>query len=96
MERQKVKGQVAGPFFSLLILNGFDGRDFSKRLKGKKVVFVGDSLSLNNFQSLLCLLHAAVPSSNTTRNTDSYFTTVIFQVRPYSRTWIVWWLFGKA
>ncbi|KAJ7009680.1 hypothetical protein NC653_000399 [Populus alba x Populus x berolinensis] len=57
----------------------FDGGDFSKRLKGKKVVFVGDSLSLNNFQSLLCLLHVAVPSSNTTRNTDNYFTTVIFQ-----------------
>ncbi|KAK1285496.1 hypothetical protein QJS10_CPB20g01981 [Acorus calamus] len=44
----------------------FDGNDFLKRMKGKKIMFVGDSLSLNNWQSLLCLLHAAVPGASTT------------------------------
>ncbi|XP_048321581.2 protein trichome birefringence-like 41 [Ziziphus jujuba] len=42
----------------------FDGVKFLKRFKGKKILFVGDSLSLNQWQSLLCLLHASVPQSN--------------------------------
>lgn len=57
----------------------FDGQYFLKKLKGKKVMYVGDSLSLNNFQSMVYLLHAAVPDSNITRNSKNSVTTVIFQ-----------------
>ncbi|KAG0450817.1 hypothetical protein HPP92_026540 [Vanilla planifolia] len=39
----------------------FNGRDLMARLRGKKVMFVGDSLSLNMYDSLLCMLHAAAP-----------------------------------
>ncbi|KAJ1383757.1 PMR5 N-terminal domain [Sesbania bispinosa] len=41
----------------------FDGRDLLKRFKGKRILFVGDSLSLNQWQSLICMLHVAVPQS---------------------------------
>ncbi|KAK1274870.1 hypothetical protein QJS04_geneDACA011004 [Acorus gramineus] len=51
---------------SVMRLKRFDGKDFLMRMKGKKMLFVGDSLSLNNWQSLLCLLHAAVPDAKTT------------------------------
>ncbi|CAA0815891.1 Protein trichome birefringence-like 37 [Striga hermonthica] len=44
----------------------FDGQDFLRRFKGKKIMFVGDSLSLNQWQSLTCMLHAAVPKSRFT------------------------------
>ncbi|OUZ99261.1 PMR5 N-terminal domain [Macleaya cordata] len=44
----------------------FDGEDFLKRYKGKKIMFVGDSLSNNQWQSFTCMLHAAVPNSNYT------------------------------
>ncbi|KDP39802.1 hypothetical protein JCGZ_03938 [Jatropha curcas] len=44
----------------------FDGRDFLSKLKGKSIMFVGDSLSLNQWQSLTCLLHVAVPQANYT------------------------------
>lgn len=47
-------------------------------------MYVGDSLSLNNFQSMVYLLHAAVPDSNITRNSKNSVTTVIFQVSIYS------------
>ncbi|KAJ6414431.1 hypothetical protein OIU84_003432 [Salix udensis] len=57
----------------------FDGQDFLKKMKGKKVMYVGDSLSLNTFQSMVCLLHAAVPDSNITRFSKNSVTTVIFQ-----------------
>jgi hypothetical protein len=33
---------------------------------GKKVMFVGDSLALNQYESLLCMLHAAAPNARTT------------------------------
>ncbi|KAF3442362.1 hypothetical protein FNV43_RR16278 [Rhamnella rubrinervis] len=42
----------------------FDGVELLKKLKGKKILFVGDSLSLNQWQSLTCLLHASVSQSN--------------------------------
>ncbi|GMJ14493.1 TRICHOME BIREFRINGENCE-LIKE 38 [Hibiscus trionum] len=45
----------------------FNGQTFLKRFKGKKIMFIGDSLSLNIWQSLICMLHAAVPNSNIIR-----------------------------
>ncbi|PKA64435.1 hypothetical protein AXF42_Ash007180 [Apostasia shenzhenica] len=39
----------------------FDGLHLLGRWRGKRVMFVGDSLSLNMYDSLLCLLHAADP-----------------------------------
>nr|GMD36621.1 protein trichome birefringence-like 41 [Ipomoea batatas] len=44
----------------------FDGKDLLERFKGKKIMFVGDSLSTNNFNSLLCLLNAVAPGTTTT------------------------------
>ncbi|XP_058100735.1 protein trichome birefringence-like 38 [Magnolia sinica] len=43
----------------------FNGEDFLSRMRGKKIMFVGDSLSLNQWQSLMCLTNAAVPHANT-------------------------------
>ncbi|KAF5208323.1 Trichome birefringence-like family, partial [Thalictrum thalictroides] len=44
----------------------FDGEDFLKRYKGKTIMFVGDSLGLNQWQSLTCMLHVAVPETQPT------------------------------
>ncbi|XWS10169.1 hypothetical protein CRYUN_Cryun39dG0052500 [Craigia yunnanensis] len=44
----------------------FNGEDFLRRMKGKKLLFVGDSISLNMWQSLTCMVHVAVPQSNYT------------------------------
>ncbi|RZS12217.1 hypothetical protein BHM03_00043644 [Ensete ventricosum] len=40
--------------------------DMLGRLKGKKIMFVGDSISLNQWESLGCMLRAAVPTAKTT------------------------------
>ncbi|VFQ84120.1 unnamed protein product [Cuscuta campestris] len=44
----------------------FDARKFLVKMKGKKVMFVGDSLSLNQWQSLTCLLHVGNPNAKFT------------------------------
>ncbi|KAM1413079.1 hypothetical protein TB2_024928 [Malus domestica] len=39
------------------------GRSFLQRLRGKRILFVGDSLSLNQWQSLTCMIHKSAPEA---------------------------------
>ncbi|KAF9609470.1 hypothetical protein IFM89_016469 [Coptis chinensis] len=57
----------------------FNGLDFLMRNRGKKIMFVGDSLSLNQWQSLSCLLHASVPNSKTSYYKKDLLATVTFE-----------------
>ncbi|XAR58902.1 hypothetical protein NMG60_11014475 [Bertholletia excelsa] len=41
----------------------FNGLDFLLRMRGKTVMFVGDSLGRNQWESLICMISAAVPRS---------------------------------
>lgn len=55
------------------------------RLKGKKVMFVGDSVSSNHWQSLVCMLQSAAwGRSNITTFTTNSVPTVTFQVHIYT------------
>ncbi|CAI0377009.1 unnamed protein product [Linum tenue] len=42
----------------------FSGIGFLEKMQGKQIMFVGDSVTFNHYNSLICLLHAAVPDSN--------------------------------
>ncbi|KAL8055783.1 hypothetical protein ABFX02_04G078100 [Erythranthe guttata] len=59
----------------------FDGKDFLWRMRGKHIMFVGDSVSDNHWESLLCLLQSSVPGSNmiTVPNNNTAISTVKFQ-----------------
>lgn len=54
------------------IICRFNGKDFLERVRGKSIMFVGDSLSQNQWQSLTCLLHSSLPhaSFNVSRLND--------------------------
>ncbi|KAK8334594.1 hypothetical protein V6Z12_A10G281800 [Gossypium hirsutum] len=54
----------------------FDGTHFLRRLRGKKIMFIGDSISINQWQSLLCMLHAAVPTTSGIITQDLHNHTV--------------------
>ncbi|KAF8396953.1 hypothetical protein HHK36_018589 [Tetracentron sinense] len=43
----------------------FSGLDFLLKMKGKTILFVGDSLGRNQWESLICMISAAVPLSAT-------------------------------
>ncbi|MCD7449722.1 hypothetical protein HAX54_001289 [Datura stramonium] len=57
----------------------FDGRDILRRYKGKQIMFIGDSLSLNNYDSFLCLLYVSVPGMKYKTNLTNQSVTVIFE-----------------
>lgn len=44
----------------------FDGAGFLRRFKGKSIMFVGDSLTRDQWQSLTCLLYTSIPNLNYT------------------------------
>ncbi|XP_059664973.1 protein trichome birefringence-like 43 [Cornus florida] len=58
----------------------FDGRDLLMRLRGKRILFVGDSLSLNQWQSLTCMLHTAVPQAQHVSSTVAGLSTFTFPI----------------
>ncbi|CAN6803751.1 unnamed protein product [Brassica oleracea] len=57
----------------------FNGVDFLQKNRGKKIMFVGDSLSLNQWQSLTCMLNSSVPKSPDTMTTEDTISTFTFQ-----------------
>ncbi|XP_031268263.1 protein trichome birefringence-like 38 isoform X1 [Pistacia vera] len=61
------------------VLPRFDGGDFLRRWRGKKIMFVGDSLSLNMWESLACMVHASVPNAKTTFVRKDSLSTVSFE-----------------
>ncbi|KAF6176101.1 hypothetical protein GIB67_000195 [Kingdonia uniflora] len=72
----------------------FNGLDFLTRWRGKKIMFVGDSLSLNQWQSLTCLIHASVPNAKYSYAKSGLISTVTFQdygvvVMLYHTTYLV-------
>ncbi|KAJ9671346.1 hypothetical protein PVL29_025171 [Vitis rotundifolia] len=65
-------------------LQRFDGQDFLERFRGKSIMFIGDSLSRNQWQSLTCMLHTSAPRAqyNITRVGDvSIFTFMDYDVK---------------
>ncbi|KAK2984200.1 hypothetical protein RJ640_017313 [Escallonia rubra] len=57
----------------------FDGMEFLRRWRGKKIMFVGDSLSLNQWESLSCMIHASVPKAKTTYVRQQTLSSVRFE-----------------
>ncbi|KAJ4975532.1 hypothetical protein NE237_000638 [Protea cynaroides] len=60
-------------------LSRFNGLAFLTRFQGKKIMFVGDSLSLNQWESLNCLIHASVPNTKTTLVRSNSLSSVTFE-----------------
>ncbi|KAF5460891.1 hypothetical protein F2P56_020727 [Juglans regia] len=57
----------------------FNGLDFLRRFKGKRILFVGESLSLNQWKSLTCMLHVSVPQTNYTLERKGALSTFTLQ-----------------
>ncbi|KAK3446146.1 hypothetical protein EUGRSUZ_A01902 [Eucalyptus grandis] len=56
-------------FNAVNLLNGW---------RGKKILFVGDSLSVNIWESLSCLIHAQLPNAKTSSTTRGNLSTITY------------------
>ncbi|XWS69718.1 hypothetical protein CRYUN_Cryun04dG0203100 [Craigia yunnanensis] len=56
----------------------FYGKNFLKRFEGKRIMFVGDSVGHNQWLSLICMLHSAVPQPKYVFQTKAGLSTVTF------------------
>ncbi|KAK1397189.1 Trichome birefringence-like family [Heracleum sosnowskyi] len=56
----------------------FSGRNFLRSCKGKRIMFIGDSIGLNQWQSLNCMLHTAVPQATYTLTRNKGLSTFQF------------------
>lgn len=56
----------------------FNARVFLERYRGKSIMFVGDSLSLNQWQSLSCLLVSGVPTAIYNLSRQGMISTLTF------------------
>lgn len=61
----------------------FDGLELLRRWRGKKIMFVGDSLSLNMWQSITCMIQASAPKAKISIVRRESLSTVIFQASSF-------------
>ncbi|ERN07409.1 hypothetical protein AMTR_s00019p00245310 [Amborella trichopoda] len=69
----------------------FNAIDFLERIRGKRLMLVGDSMNRNQFESMVCLLHEALPNKSRMYERHGYRITkgrgyYIFQFMDYNST----------
>ncbi|XP_008244482.1 PREDICTED: protein trichome birefringence-like 42 [Prunus mume] len=68
----------------------FNGTDMLERLRGKRVIVVGDSLNRNQWESLACLLYSALPPSQAQADVESGIYKV-FTAKEYNCSVEFYW-----
>ncbi|KAL2333419.1 hypothetical protein Fmac_014632 [Flemingia macrophylla] len=60
-----------------------------EKLRGKRLMFVGDSLNRNQWESMICLVQSAVPQGKTSLNKTGSLS--IFRIEDYNATVEFYW-----
>nr|GLL33395.1 protein PMR5-like [Ipomoea trifida] len=60
------------------VLSRFSGLDFLMKMRGKTVMFVGDSLGRNQWESLICMISTSVPRTQTQMQGGDPFSSFKF------------------
>jgi hypothetical protein len=55
---------MSSPFISFTYYCRFSAKDFLARLKGKKLMLVGDSMNRNQYESILCILREGLQNKS--------------------------------
>ncbi|KAK9069982.1 hypothetical protein SSX86_010380 [Deinandra increscens subsp. villosa] len=68
----------------------FDGKAVVERLKGKRLLFVGDSVNRNQWDSMMCMLYSSIPGSKKLRLSLSK-TLYSFKAKDYNISVDYYW-----
>nr|XP_029152429.1 protein ESKIMO 1 [Arachis hypogaea] len=67
----------------------FKARVLLEKLRGKRLMFVGDSLNRNQWESMICLVQSAVPHGKKTLNKTGSIS--VFKLQDYNATVEFYW-----
>ncbi|CAA7028916.1 unnamed protein product [Microthlaspi erraticum] len=67
----------------------FDAKLLLEKLRGKKLIFVGDSIHYNQWQSMVCMVQSIIPSGQKTLNHTAQMS--IFNIKDYNTTIAFYW-----
>ncbi|CAL9180371.1 unnamed protein product [Musa hybrid cultivar] len=67
----------------------FDARVMLERLQGRRLMFVGDSLNRNQWESMVCLVQSAVPWNKKTLTKNGSLN--VFRIEEYNATVEFYW-----
>uniref|UniRef100_A0A1J3EBV4 Protein trichome birefringence-like 32 n=2 Tax=Noccaea caerulescens TaxID=107243 RepID=A0A1J3EBV4_NOCCA len=70
-------------------LPSFDAKLMLESLRGKKMMFVGDSLNRGMYASLICLLHSQIPENS--KSMDTFGSLTVFSIKDYNATIEFYW-----
>ncbi|XP_045800821.1 xylan O-acetyltransferase 1-like [Trifolium pratense] len=67
----------------------FKPRVLLKKLRGKRLMFVGDSLNRNQWESMICLVQSVIPQGKKSLNTTGSLS--VFTIQDYNATIEFYW-----
>ncbi|KAL3654891.1 Xylan O-acetyltransferase 1 [Castilleja foliolosa] len=67
----------------------FDARVLLEKVRGKRVMFVGDSVNRNQWESMLCLLNSVIPPGRATWTMGAPLS--VFYIQDYNATFEFYW-----
>ncbi|AAF01518.1 Protein trichome birefringence-like 32 [Arabidopsis thaliana] len=70
-------------------LPSFNATVMLESLRGKKMMFVGDSLNRGMYVSLICLLHSQIPENS--KSMDTFGSLTVFSLKDYNATIEFYW-----
>ncbi|CAG7877910.1 unnamed protein product [Brassica rapa] len=70
-------------------LPSFDAKMMLESLRGKKMMFVGDSLNRGMYVSLVCLLHSQIPEHS--KSMETFGSLTVFSLKDYNATIEFYW-----
>ncbi|WRX21434.1 PC-Esterase - like 4 [Theobroma cacao] len=74
----KIISNIDGNHIHALYHRTFNGKRLLQRFGGKRIMFVGDSVGYNQWLSLVCMLHSAVPKAKYLLETKGGLSTLTF------------------
>ncbi|KAB2078599.1 hypothetical protein ES319_A06G174400v1 [Gossypium barbadense] len=72
-------------------MNSFNATLMLETLRGKRMMFVGDSLNRGQFVSMICLLHKLIPDDQKSMKTHKNGSLTVFKARDYNTSIEFYW-----